>query len=363
MGMFGDESDGLPVGRLRTSRVIAGAGLLLLVVAGCGGGLKSEAWSCADEGREGCPRWSSALAVEPSRGLSWEIDEGFLLEHHTVPTILVLNGGGYLLFTSSPARGRISIHRSSDGLTWSPSGELTSEGLPEVCGTTLLDLSVRYLSNGGYRLLVESWRREQGVMRPGPARMDEADPDARPIAICGWESSDGSAWAPLSEEQFEVERGSWPSGFETLEMGDGALHYFVDTWPEVDGIRVARAAGDGAPRNPGKERLLGRSHVDPNPVRLVGGGVRLYHTHDALSGGFGFAESGDGLRFGEDRPLQGLSGLTCYTPPEQPSDPDHCLFDPFYLRLDDGRMVLYFGSFQTTEEGERRGIGRAFAVD
>ena len=93
--------------------------------------------------------------------------------------------------------------------------------------------------------------------------------------------------------------------------------------------------------------------------------LRLYHTFDALAGSIGVATSNDGgASFHDIRPLKGLSGQTCHTPPEQPSPPDTCFFDPAFLAAPDGTLYLYYSRFETTADGrERIGIGRAIATD
>ena len=349
-------------------------GAFLLVVAvvrwfGASENLTIEPVDCLSPSAEdvftGCAPWNHALSVEPERGLSWEVDDSFLLNGHTVPTILVLHGGGYRMFTSSPQRGTISIHGSDDGIEWSELPlRLTAAELPELCGEVLLDVSVRYLDDGHYLLQAETWSRPEGVMNIGHAVIEDASQSENPVTICGWRSIDGDNWAPVMSKLFEPDDSSWPSGFEVLGVGADSALYYVDTYPDLDAIRLAVVSGDSVGEAGSRRTLLERSHVDPDPVSIVGGGVRLYHTHTALTGELGFADSDDGVNFGVDSGLIGLSGQTCYTPPERPSPEDQCMFDPFYLRLPNGQMTLYFGLFQTLADGrERKGVGRAFAVD
>jgi len=324
---------------------------------------------CSDPNEEEvftrCAPWNQALSVESERGLSWEVDESFLIDGHTVPTVMVMHNGGYRMFTSSPQRGVISVHGSDDGLNWLKMPlEFTAGGLPDECGEVLLDVSVRYLSDGQYLLQAETWSRPEGVMNIGRALVEDASKSENPVTLCGWRSPDGDVWEAVSGELFEPDAASWPSGFEALGFGSRSALYYVDTYPELDAIRIALVRGDEVGSYGSREPLLERSHVDPNPVHIIGGGVRLYHTHSAMTGELGAADSDDGVIFGEDLPLEGLSGQLCYTPPERPSPEDRCMFDPFYLRLNSGRMVLYFGVFETTASGsDRKGIGRAFAVD
>jgi hypothetical protein len=353
--------------------LLCGGAFLLMIAVGRGFGASEslilEPIDCVSPTTEQlftrCAPWNYALSVERERGLSWEVDDSFLIEGHTVPTVLVLHGGGYRMFTSSPQRGVIAMHGSDDGIEWRElSSRLTADELPDQCGGVLLDVSVRYLEDGQYLLQAETWNRPEGVMNIGHAEIEDASESENPVTLCGWRSVDGDNWTPLMSALFEPDDSSWPSGFEALGVGPDAALYYVDTYPNLDAIRLAFVRGDGAGRAGSRTPLLQRSHVDPDPVRIVDGGVRLYHTHSALTGELGASDSQDGVNFVGDHGLAGLSGQTCYTPPERPSPEDSCMFDPFYLRLSSGRMALYFGLFETTADGtERKGIGRAFAVD
>ena len=298
------------------------------------------------------------------RGLAWRQDPDFLLTGHTVPTVLILHeGAGYRLYTSGPERGNIRVHKSEDGLNWrlEPGPVFARGQLPQGCGQMVLDVSFTYLPGSRYRMVSEGWNAPGGLA-------GEVEDGADLISLCSWTSADGDNWE--WEEGFtplEVPEETWPSVLAVgAEAGSGVQRlYYVNSHPRTDGIQVAESGEDGVFRRISKRRLLDRTHVDPAPVRLRdGSGWRLYHTHHALSGELGVADSADGLSFSNDRPLEGLSGQTCYTPPEQPSDPDRCTFDPFFLRLPDGKLVLYFGLFETTDtREERRGIARAFSVD
>ena len=337
-----------------SSRELALCGLI--IGAGCGFELPN-----ADEADPGNTVIFQGLngAMAPTRGLVWERDEGFLLSGHTVPTVLSLDPG-FLLFASAPERGRISIHQSMDGLAWESRGFLDLSGLPVQCSRTVLDVSVQH-TDGGYRVVVETWERSSGLMDPsGQARPQEESP----TVFCALESSDAQNWTPVEQPlQWPGLSRSWPSGLEFLGPESSGLFYYVDTYPDLDGIRTG-VFNQGQFRTEGERKtLLPEAHVDPLPVALEGGGVRLYHSR-ALEGILAVSDSKDGRNFGESRPLQGLSGQVCHAPPERPSPPDACFLDPSLLRTSDGRSVLYFSVFESLRGGEeRRGIGRAFAVD
>lgn len=338
----------------RASSAMAFCGLLI------GAGCRSDS-SHTDDAAEGVTAIARGLsgAMAPSRGLVWERDEGFLLPGHTVPTVLSVEEE-FLLFASAPERGRISIHQSRDGLVWTSRGFLELDGLPAECSRTALDVSVQH-TNTGYRVVVETWDRSTGLMDPsGQATPQEESP----TVFCALESSDARTWTPVERSlQWPGLSHSWPSGLEFVGPDHSGLFYFVDTYPELDGIRVGVLdQGKFIPQG-NRSTLLPEAHVDPMPVALEGGGVRLYHSR-SLEGILAVSDSKDGFSFGESRPLQGLSGQVCHAPPERPSPPDACFLDPSLLLPSEGPAVLYFSVFESLPGGvERRGIGRAFAVD
>lgn len=300
-----------------------------------------------------------AGTMPAQKGLVWERDEGFLLSGHTVPTVLAL-AKGFLMFASAPERGQISIHRSSDGIDWELQGRLDLNGLPEECAPTVLDVSVQRVGTG-YRVVVETWLRSSGLMDPSG---QTAPQEAAPTVFCALESSDGNRWVPQSQALRwpELSR-SWPSGLEFLDAEGAGLFYYVDTYPELDGIRMGMLENGEIRALGGRATLLPEAHVDPMPVPLEGGGVRMYHSR-SLEGILAVADSPDGQNFGESRPLEGLSGQVCYAPPERPSPPDACYLDPSLVKVADGRYAMYFSVFESLEGGvERRGIARAFSVD
>ena len=302
---------------------------------------------------------ASGAALSAERGLSWKRDEGFLLANHTVPTVLEM-AHETVLFTSAPERGHIAIHRSKDGLNWEAGGRIDLGALPEGCGVTALDVSV-HATASGYRLIVETWLRPQGLMDPSGQAVPQED---SPTRFCALDSPDGQTWTPMdSPLDWPGLSASWPSGLEFVPQSRGEHFFYVDTYPDLDGIRFGAIENGVLVSKGQRATLLPSTHVDPAPVLLEQGGVRLYHSR-SLEGVLAFSDSSDGVQFGESVPLDGLSGQVCHAPPERPSAPDKCYLDPAFLRLKDDRLVLYFSVFESLPGGvERRGIGRAYAVD
>lgn len=298
-------------------------------------------------------------AIKTVNGLVWARDEGFLLSGHTVPTVLAVREG-FLMFTSAPQRGQIALHRSQDGVSWTPGGSLDLGGLPAECGRTALDVSVQRIESG-YRVIVETWLRPSGLMDPSGRA---APQEESPTVLCALESTDAERWVPVEDPLgWPGLSKSWPSGLEFVGEASPDVFYFVDTFPDLDGIRRGQLENGVLTALGKRATLLPEAHVDPMPVALAEGGVRLYHSR-SLEGILAVADSKDGQNFGESRPLKGLSGQVCHAPPERPSPPDTCFLDPSLVQAVDGRLVMYFSVFESLPGGvERRGIGRAFAVD
>jgi hypothetical protein len=299
--------------------------------------------------------WERGLSVSQSKGQVWERDADFFISGHTVPTLLVLEQG-YRLFSSAPQRGQIAVHSSVDGVQWVPGPNLDLSAQSEACPGMALDLSVQRIPEG-YQLIVETWANGRGLMDPS----GQATPQKEsPTRFCTWTSPDGDHWTASGSLVWKDSDSTWPSGLEGFQNNGESALYYVDTRPELDGIRRA-VLEDGTVKAGARKTLLPKAHVDPNPVHLLEGGVRLYHTR-VLAGALAYADSKDGLVFAKSKLLKGLSGQICYAPPERPSAPDACYLDPFFLRLQDNRQVLYFSLFESLPGGvERRGIGRAWS--
>jgi hypothetical protein len=333
------------------------------------GPTKLPAVDCtASPGHTVCTEAYARRSVPEDRGWTWQEDPSFLLTDHTVPSFIPLPGGGHLLVsTHRLRRGTLGLHRSLDGKTWQAHGTLPTHLLPASCGTMFLDATGSLLKDGTVRVLVEGWQSPTGQARPdakGPPSPGD-DPGIRLCAL----RTDGTTWTVEGTGPLLPTDGSiWPSvpalyvdpATETTSL------FFADTYPGRDAVRRATSP-DGVRFVPDTTpTVLPERHVDPDPISVRGTTrIRLYHTLDALSGELGVSTSDDGGQsFRRADKLTGLSGQVCHTPPEQPSGPDLCYFDPAFLVAADGTLQLYYTRFQTTADGrDVVGIGRALATD
>lgn len=315
-----------------------------------------------------CTSWYRARSVPAERGLTWRDDPTFLIEAHTVPSLIPLADGTiWMVATPSRRRGTLTLFHSTDGHAWKPAGPVPTDLLPKSCGRMFLDATAAPTNDGRMRVLVEGWMSPTGQADPhanGPPKPGD-DPGTRLCALL----TDGRTWAYENTGPLLPTDGSmWPSvpALSLDPIDRAARLFFADTYPGRDAVRRATTS-DGVHFVPdSRATVLPERHVDPDPVYVRGTKrLRLYHTFDALAGTLGVAESDDGGQtFRQVKPLSGLSGQTCHTPPEQPSPPDLCFFDPAFLAAADGTHYLYYSRFQTTADGrEVIGIGRAIATD
>ncbi len=315
-----------------------------------------------------CSSAHAARSVPEARGWTWKEDPDFLLKGHTVPSLIPLpDGSHWMVATPNHRRGTLALFRSTDGKRWRPDGTLPTQLLPASCGRMFLDATAAPMPDGKVRVLVEGWMSTTGQANPaakGPPNPGD-DPGTRLCAL----QTDGETWSLEGTGPLLPTDGSlWPSvpAFSIDPVTEEARLFFADTYPGRDAVRRATSP-DGVHFTPdARGTVLPERHVDPDPVYVQGTRrIRLYHTFDALAGALGVAESDDGGEsFRNVAPLSGLSGQTCHTPPEQPSPPDLCFFDPTFLATSDGTLFLYYSRFQTTAKGDEIvGIGRAIATD
>ncbi len=313
------------------------------------------------------------FTVPPDRGLEWEIDPDFFIDNVTVPHIVVLGDGSFMMMATNMEQpeGRWTL-TSDDGLEWTMADQplFLGSDFPQDCGNRVEDGTAIYAPNGTMRLILEgTW-------------LDEETGWTDKRAWCQASSGDGLSFEPIEGYFYEGSDndGSLPSVPSPLHLSNWSalIYYMGDIYSEVggfehgNGIRVAHTEPDADQAEPWiTDNVLPQGQMDPMPVYLEGGGMRLYHTSTEPFGGDtgppgpgpGFTEATDGRSFGEVTRILPIDG-NCFEPPG-----GECMLDPFFLHLDDGTLVLYYTYLQVESEvGEPEnwisvGIGRAFASD
>lgn len=296
------------------------------------------------------PSWlavADTFTVPPERGLLWERDADFRLEDYSVPHVYVRADGTYVMLVTNmnDYEGRYAL-TSADGIDWVE--EDAPLFLPSdfggTCGNRLPDAAMLYRPDGSFRLLVEG------------LSLDEESREEVWRVFCQADSTDGQTFTPLETVLFTGHGDDVaPSVPSYLLREDGsAFLYYVAAAQEIEGshggIRLLEVEDDAETVNVISDaNMLDDYDIDPYPVYLEGGGMRLYHTH-GTAGGPGWADSWDGLSFEEDTQIFD-------------NEEGEYILDPLVLRLPDDRLVMYFTWVE--EDGLERDvkIGRAFAVD
>ena len=296
-----------------------------------------------------------SFTVEPARGLLWERDTAFSIPGITVPQIFVRADGSYGMFVTVNATGNDRyLLTSDDGVTWSDPPELLfapADFAPLDCGTRLEDAVVLYQPDGSYLLVLEASYTEEGGLTPLWRRWCQAT------------SPDGVTFTPNTESYFftglEGDEGV-PSVPGALPLSDGAqlVYYNAAMGSPTQGIRVAIGAQpDVMLTQVSGAAVLPISDVDPLPVYLEGGGIRLYHTHGP-GGGPGYAEMAGGVL------AEGDAGVINNTEPDCVVEGGECLLDPAFLHLPDDRLVLYYSRVTLNADGTfSEAVERAWATD
>jgi len=313
------------------------------------------------------PAWmwqAQHLTVPAERGWRFEIDEDFELTDLSVPALFVLPDGRFGMLATRMGDTKEhyarSLLTSDDGLEWSEPAPLMWPGDFAIdCGNRLQDASVWVQDEQTYRFVFEGF-------------FDRETPNEQPLTetfLCHATSSDGASFELADDYLWTGERDAeCNSVLSALTTADdrGLFFYNGDlTHQSAEGPGIRAFSLDPASlavqvETPGP--LLPWHHVDPNPVYLEGGGLRLYHTWFADQYGGELAGTGIGaVDLGEDLEASGEPTLVLEAiGSEQEGDKP---MDPTLLMLPDGQLVMYFTSFVMGEEGNRARVRRAFAVD
>lgn len=293
------------------------------------------------------------FTVPADRGLVWERDPTYAIEEFTVPQMVVMADGTLRMYATNMAatEGRW-VMESENGVEWGTPTEalLPSAFLPLDCGDRLEDVAPHYRP-GGLDLVAEG---SYTPVHTEPAEWRK---------FCLFEGADPGPPVPdtaaffYEGEAADNEQISVPS-LVSLEDWSARLYYVGNLASPGEGIRVVDVSADGAAgASLSDEAVLASTDVDPLPIYLEGGGVRLFHTH-GHGGGPGYADSVDGITFTRDTGLIPHEGEDCTAVGGE------CLLDPAFLHLPDDRLVLYFTRLEKQANGTFTArIERAFAMD
>lgn len=335
---------------------------------GTGGGIPGDLGvESGDTPLPGPAAWRDDAAfftVGLTEGLTWEVDKDFRLEGFAVPQLFIAPDGRTGMFATHMAHEDFlarSVLWSSDGLIWEEGGPILEvQDFPYECGDRLEDATM-------WREDANTWT----VVVEGTPMVEGGEFSQEPRHFCAASTSDMESFSysdgPLFSGATEDDRPSVPAILEIEELGS-FLWYNGDVTgasPEGPGIRLARIEpGPHAVEIVYGDPILSRYHVDPMPVYLEEGGVRLYTTYLAPGAGCSGIRATDLdaalLPTGTDHGFMLASSGQC--DPAQELD-GRCLMDPTLVHAADGTLLLYFSDVTFSADDLDPGIGRAIAVD
>jgi hypothetical protein len=314
------------------------------------------------------------FTVPADRGLIWELDEDFFLPNVAVPEPFVMPNGNYGMLVTQMGAPQHQMPRglwvSNDGHDWAQFGIFghPDEFTEVYCGNRLNDAAVWVQYEDSYRVIYEGMY-DVGLDH-GP---HTADPDPF-YFLCHGTTSDFETMTPaddyLWEGSFVGEEMSVPAVLSASD-GSGVLFYNGDMsaeTPEGPGIRAVAVEQDTLlVTQLAADPILPRPFVDPTPIFVEGGGIRVYHTifteeDPDYQAGIGLVHLDDSFQTTDD-PVQALiSDGDCEL---EEASFGECLMDPAYLRLPDGTMMLFMTALYIPDDHGMPviGIKRAIAVD
>ena len=307
------------------------------------------------------PEWfdyARYYTVPPDRGLVWERDPDFVLEGFSVPAIVVEPDGSYTLLATNMfdpvGRWRLT---SPDAENWTADDEalLTGEDFSVDCGNRLPDAAILYRPDS-YHIVMEGAQLENTGITSWRGFCHASSPVTTPLNY----TTLPDYFLEMPEDENGEHQPSVPTFLPTYD--DDALLYFVDAVdsPEYHGgIRLAHVTtASMSVEVLVTDNLLDDADVDPDPIYLEGGGIRLYHTH-GIGGGPGYTDTFDGTTMGEDTELIVPNG-SC----NESTEGGECILDPYFLHLPDDRLVMYFTVAKIDDRGDIvPQIQRAWAQD
>ncbi|HEX9934996.1 MAG TPA: hypothetical protein VGB38_07340, partial [bacterium] len=299
-----------------------------------GGGVYLERYrlQAAEQPPAGQPvSWKPYFTLAPEEGTAFTVMTTPVVPQASVPALNATNAGK-LVLTASGIQGLQAYEVSNDGKNYTP---LTIQNRG-ADGTFI------YLSDGRTRCIA-----------PEPSPNDTQQKHRN--RIVSWISSDGTSWIKETGIRFQpgVEDDSIAGVPSVIQVKDSLWRmYYVGDFYKTNGIRTAFSSDWGWTwQLESKTNILKKGDVDPHPVYLTDGRIRLYmrtgyYAPNAQSG-IGYCESADGLHFDttETRIVvtddQVPSMLKC---------------DPAVVKLPNGTVACYIGTFALPGKTDQEAI-------
>ncbi len=265
--------------------------------------------------------WKSFFTLAPDEGTQFTIDTVAIIPGGGVPVINITNAGAIILTSAGGAQLTVFEVRDN-GKTYVPLPGNIQRGP---------DGGFVYLPDGSTRFLSEE---------PAPG----STPQRRKSRIVSWISSDGRNWIREAGIRYQpgVEDDSISSVPSVIQVRDSLWRmYFVGDFYRTNGTRTSISSDWGVTwQQESRNNILRRGDVDPHPVYLTNGKVRLYfrtgfNSPNPSERGVGYCDSDDGLHFDS---LQ-----TRLIIPDTAA-PRLNKLDPAVIRFPNGEVACYVGA-------------------
>ncbi len=269
------------------------------------------------EATTGAVDWKPFFTLAPEEGISFSLDTTAVIPNASVPGPNIANDGRVILGYAGGPGGRGQAVTSDNGRSFTRLTGYT----PAMAG----DGAFVYLPDGRTRFITE-----EPLLTSTPQRHKSR--------LVSWISHDGINWSrePGVRYQPGAEDDSIASVPAALQVVDSVWRiYYVGDWYRSNGTRTAISTDWGWTWRAESARNILRDHdVDPHPVYLSDGRIRIYHRHMRAPGGIAFTE-GDGLVFDTTR--------TQLLLPDGVGFPG-LLLDPAVVKFPNGDVACYIGA-------------------
>jgi len=265
--------------------------------------------------------WKPFFTLAPDEGTRFVIDTIPVVPGGGVPVLNITNAGDILL--SSAGGPQLNYFRIlNNGQSYQPLAGPIPRGP---------DGGFIYLPDGRVRFVTEEFAPDR-------------TPQRHKSRVVSWISSDGISWTKEAGIRYQpgIEDDSISSVVSTIQVSNATWRmYFVGDFYRTNGTRTAISHDWGLTwQKESIHNILKRGDVDPHPVYLTNGKIRLYfrtgfHSPGQSRSGIGYCDSDDGLRFDT---LQ-----TRLVIPDT-SAPGLLKLDPAVIRFPNGSVACYIGA-------------------
>ena len=264
--------------------------------------------------------WKPYVTLAPADGTAFVADSARVLPALAstgVPGINLAADGRVILGFSGWPGGRGAATSADGGRTFAP--------LNGIARPMQVDGGFVYLADGRTRFVTEE---------PAPNNQ----PNRHRSRIVSWISSDGLNWVREAGIRYQpgAADDSIASVCEVLQLGDAAWRmYYVGDWYRTNGIRTALTTDWGLTWTAESgSNILRQGDVDPHPVYLTNGQVRMYHRRSSAPAGVAFTD-GDGLAFDWGTTQTVVADGAAYT---------DLKLDPWVVGYPNGDIACYIGA-------------------